>query len=471
MSTRNIYQPHVYIARHLLPEHAPVETTTAIADFSITWGSDSWYENVDPAVLKITLIDPRGDLLGSAEGQSIRITRDPDEATVFEGTIDEVASRLIQTTHPLTGVVRDVWQHVMKASDPLAALARDRRRGPVYTSRDFTPARMHWGPCYMNERKNSLTSRLPRPISWESTGLDQFDGAKPIMIFPVPGYENSQVVSVLTVLRNTGRISHPLNRPYYLPSTGRYALVRPGAASFDTLHPDQYTSPPAIRLASSHTLIRGGDLSSDDGIASSTSARQLVTSVELLMRSTRPTSFVSTDTDRYMENVDVSHAYNFVPKAGNQLTAQLETDFSAAFFYSADEIRMSIQIWDHLSLTYGVAQLSPIKYQFDKHEPAPEWAVPWLTAEPPLGAFGRTAVYQLTDSLTNWIPGARPFSIPGGTLTYSDRRGWIAEVTPVAISARTPGMPKLGDVTVTTTLANVTDHSLIADWQHVTIVF
>lgn len=467
MSAANYYQPHVWLGGRLLPESADITGTTALAELSITWGDSGWYENVEPAELTMQLIDPAGDLLGAAEGQSIRITRDPDGATVFVGTVDEVTSRYGRTTDPHTGKPRDMWIHQIRAYDPLGACARDRRRGPVY-SRDFDPRRMHWGPCYMEERKDALAARLPAPVAWESTRLDQYDGATPIMIWPVAAYENQQVVSLLTVLRQTARISHALNRPYYFPDRNEIRFMRPAKAHWPGLSnkPGQFV----IELQHSETLLPGSQLSMPEGITTETSARDLATAVELSMRTTRPTSFVSTDTDRYMENVENSFTASIVPRAGSQLTVKLETDFAYAFFGSGAELDTYTQVGSHMSPTYGAAQLTPLEYRFEKHVAAPSWAVPWLVPAPVMHpSFGLPTVYMLSESLTNWLPNTGPFSIPGGELSYTDKNGWKATLYPAAVASEellTP--PTLGDIAQTATLLNVSDASLIADWLRLT---
>lgn len=479
MSAANYYQPHVYLDGKLLTESAPARGLAAVANFKIKWGSRDWWNNVDAAELEMTLLDPHGELLGLGAQQRIEIRRDPDDARVFVGSIDEIKSRYEQTTDPATGANRDMWVHKIKASDPLGDLQRDRRRGVEYNQRDIQPYRLHWGPCYMSERKEDISGRSSVPIEWEPTYLDQYDGAVPIAIFPVPAYERNQVVSLLTVLRNTARISHPLNRPLYFPSDNTIRLIAPTLLDISqgtTNRRDEtgwlFSLRPANTeraLNGTEVMVPGDQLSITGGIATGSALTEQVNRVEITIRATRPTSFVGSDPDRYMENVESSFEVS-TPRGTAQMTVQVDSDFSAGFMYEEPQASFRLRILQSLDPVFGAPTFEPLKYKFNKHKPAPAWAEPWLTPEVPLANVGggtlRPIIYHLMKSLTNWVPDSRPFAVIGGTLTYSNKLGWEASVNQGPLGAAKVG-PTLGDIKETQQIVFANDETIIADWQRI----
>lgn len=479
MSAANYYQPHVYLDGVLLDEHAGSAGLVAVADFTIKWGEKDWWSNIDPAKLDLTLLDPQGALLGHATNQTIEIRRDPDDRIVFRGTIDNITSSYGETTDPSTGDRRDMWTHRIAAQDPTAQLARDRRRGPTYDERDIAPYRLHWGPCYMSERKADLATRSPISIMFDSSLLDQYDGATPILIFPVPAYERQQVVSTLTVLRNTARISHPLNRPIYLPSEHLIRFVAPmGAAPGLGNHLEAGKIVLGLETdfgsdTAEAVVLPGSQLSIEGGIAAGSALREQVNRVEMTGRATRPNTFVVTPGEqRYMENVENSTAFTVPGTDGDpQMTVQLESDYSSGFWYEEMVTSFTTLIRAALAPTYGAPTFEPFTYQFEKHAPAPAWALPWLIAGPTLTTLHRPVVYHLIESLTNWVPGVLPFSVVGGVIKYTHRRGWQVSLNPAPRALWRDWLPDdyptLGDLDTgaDATLANVGDNTFIADWQ------
>lgn len=486
MSAANYYQPHVYLDGVLLDEHAGSAGLVAVADFTIKWGSNDWWSNIDPAKLDLTLLDPQGALLGNASNQTIDMRRDPDNRRIFRGTIDNITSSYGAVTDPATGERRDMWTHHITAQDALAELARDRRRGPTYDMRDIDPYRLHWGPCYMSERKYDLGARSPVQIEFEPTLLDQYDGATPILIYPVPAYERQQVVSLLTVLRNTARISHPLNRPIYIPSENIIRFIAPKKSFSPGL--GNHLAAGKIVLGTTEdfgsdsaeeVLLPGSKLSIEGGIAAGSALRERVNRVELSGRGTRPNTFtVVPGEQRYMENVQNSTAFT-VPGSGNdpQMTVQAESDYSTGFWHPEMFTLFSALVHDALAPVYGAPTFEPFTYQYAKHAPAPAWAVPWLAAEPALTSLHRPVVYHLTESLTNWVPGVMPFSIVGGTIKYTHRNGWKVSLNPAPRALFREWLPDnyptLGDLdsVADATLANVGDNSFIADWQTLNLAY
>lgn len=469
MSAANYYQPHVYIDGQQLPESALLGDLTAIADLTITWGSPDWFDNIDPARLDITLLDPFGSLIATATSQLIEIRRDPDNALVFRGTIEESSSTYDRVTDTETGRSRDMWVHRIKAYDPLHQLQKDRRRGQTYNHRDLAPYRLHWGPCYMYERKNDLSARSPVPIEWQATFLDQYDDATPILVYPVPAYERQQVVSALTVLRNTARISNPLNRPVYFPDENRIRFIA-ATAPRTGLAPG-YDPAYNIKLRSAHSevqLLDGGEFEVDTVALTSTALEQ-VTRLELTMRTTRPTTFATTDPDRYMENVETSQVFDIVSDAPAQMTVQAETDHCGGFWYQEPDTSATIAAGMALGPRYGTAKLDPITYRFAKHDPAPAWALPFLNPAPPMNAARtRPLGYQFIRALTNWVTHATQFAVLGGVLSYTHRAGWQAQLTPAAdgSTSNAGAGPTLGDITMYSTLGQGGDNSILADWLH-----
>lgn len=481
MSAENIYQPHVWIAGRMLSEASPAEDLAAVARLKINWGASDWFANVEPGTLTATIIDPYGDFLSTGQGAPIEVTRDPDDTPVFDGSIDEITSRYIKTTDPRNGETRHVWQHDVKASDPLGALARDRRRGPVYADPRATIKNMHWGNCYMIDRRNDLTSRSPVPIRWPATILDytdEFKNTSQFMLFPpIVGYLFSETVSALTVLRNTARAISAFARPYYDPSTREIRFVEAGRVmsmlqnAADT--PMIYLEEKDEFIFGKVELLYAGELQNLSGVETATGSREQVTRAEIT--TTMPQLERDESGRIKVAKTAMPVAAEGVPKAGSQLTVQVESDI--CFEFLQDEHSEGLARWtteselkggatEIISRAFNQPKIAPLVYRFKKHQAAPDWAIPFLTPVPPRSPTETwTQRYRLIESLTNLIPGTSTFGIVGGAIEYAAKTGWTVTLNPAMCEPDTLS-PTLGEILSANPLNRVSDNSTVADWQH-----
>lgn len=439
MSAENYYQPHVTIAGEKIGESAKLIGPTAIARLSIDWGSEDWFSDVDAAILNITVLDPRPDygLTAAALRSAIVVTRDPDNTTVFLGNVIEATSRIVKVTSPKTGKPYRTYAHSLTCTDPLGALQRDRRRGRIYNNREGEEKVAHWGPCTMGERKRDLQGRISQTVMFGPSPLDQYDSysTEPyVYTWPVVPYERQAVVSVLTVLRRTVRIGRPLARPYFDPATDSVIPVEPPLPEPGfTL----WRGSTMYGLTTQYTqIIDGNNIRLEEDAEVSTTMLEQVTQVELKLQAARPNQIVtsanSTDGSKQrLEWVDQPESFELLPNAAAQMTVSVDSDHSWAYFDSATQhfVKLSAQI----ASAYGLPKMPDIRYKFAKHEAAPEWASRWLNPAPPLNTTGSHIVYQPINAITNEFANMGPFSVPGGTLTYSPDKGWEALLKPATV--------------------------------------
>lgn len=474
MSDVNYYQPHIIIDGERLPEGGPADELTPVADFKLKWGASDWYSDVDGTTLELTLLDPLGSFLnfGDLQKKRVTITRDPDSTKVFDGTIDEVSVEYGRMTDPRTGKPRTMWRYDITAYDHLGALARDRGRGPQFNSREGADGRLHWGPCTMAERKGNLDTRTAGRIQWVPTPIDEWDNEEVFYFWPVAAYERQQVVSVLTVLRQTARIAHPFARPHYNPITDRIQLIRPPDGDQGTLSNtgfgDWY-----IELgtpSNGHCIMLTEPWEAVGGISGTTTALEQATQVEYIMRYE---DFQRDQDPPYYQMVEgggeVMTAVNPEKVGTSQMTIRLESDLAWTFnFYP---FHLGHPVWSLLDPIYGRISPSDVEYRFDKHSPAPDGYEAFLSPHPTIDPFytdmPRYQTYYFTPSILNTLPDTGPISFVGGELSYSSKRGWRTLMHP-APAPQPSTIITLGDTIAEAEIGWVNDESIIADWQHIT---
>lgn len=464
------HRPRVYIDGQLVASgHS--ERLTTIANFTITWGANDWWTPVDPAELKMRLIDPFGELLDytASDGRTLPIqilrkdVMDPTgESTVFVGQIETIKAKYGTLTDPQTGNKRDVWFIDIMARDPLGQLAADRRHGPKWITREEQQKRLHWGPGTMGERKQFMDYRCPVPIAWEPTRLDQYDNASMLLVYPVAAYETQQNVSVLTVLQNTARISEVQNRVYYDPQANIIRFVAPA----DNRSVDLYENGEVRLSAGDGVMLEGTKFSPKNGITAASTAREQVTRVELTRRAeTRQKS----DTPTYMTMTELSDERNFIPNAPSAMTVQMTTDHSWGYDYWP---QWDINLFATITGIYGRQNTGPLEWhpREDMETYIGGYGRQFLNPAPPLDADGRPQVFMFKNSLTNWAPGTGPFSIVGGELSYG-RQGWRAQLNPAPVPVTGPsGRRILGDVTSTRRIGQLAAGYTVADYTKITLV-
>jgi hypothetical protein len=108
-------------------------TAVAVDQVKIVWGRKSRYEEVPPASLALTLLDPAGWCFEQPlQGLPIevRATGGFLFELLFVGRIQNAVPTDVTVTNPVTGQKQHVWRVAITAKDPLADLATAKVRGP-----------------------------------------------------------------------------------------------------------------------------------------------------------------------------------------------------------------------------------------------------------------------------------------------------------------------------------------------------
>lgn len=458
--TENIYRPTLWIDGELLDSGRAYAGEAVLDRLKIKWGAKDWYELVDAATLTVVVrtFTP-GFGAGLAERQArVLLTRAPDDRVVFRGRVIKVRSNQV-TARSKAGTPMRRYEHTLTVADPLDELARDRRRGMV---RNLEEPNSHWGPCTMQERRLDLMRRIEQTVILPPNALDEYNdinNGQYVYMWPVTPYEMSQTVSTLTVLRNTLRIRNALARPVYRAAHDDIVPIHPPrteAGGFTVISVDGFHA--FIDLESGIDVKLPGELlSMPEGVGSETTARELVTDVEIMFRTCKPNQTVRSSnhpqgtTQRWEWNEE-PNVFGLNAKAKAKMTVQLDCDDSPGYFYGTALMSYGLPIFEALNF-YGAQQVRPLRYTFDKTAPAPAWALEWLDPFPPIrkgtdwGGNFVPKVYRLSGSQTNAWPRAEAFCIVGGELEYSHAKGWAATVFPAVAGRRDrPKALKLGDL-------------------------
>lgn len=464
------YRPHVYIGATRLTGGRGSRALSALIGLTIKWGAKDWYSNVEPAELSLRLLDRVGDYLDLADEEDslIRIVRDdpvsgPRSVIVFRGRVESSTAEHTTIQNPNTGEPEDAWIVSLSAFDPLNQMAQDRKHGQRYGAPAPTDSGEDWhfGPCRMKNRKSELNARRSATIDWEPTEFDQFDEASPIFIMPVPGYQTNQNVSALTVLRQTARISQPLNRPYYNPTADVIDFIAPPLeAQPRRLDNGQLTSSDENRTH----ILNGALVPAVGGIKVSSEAVEQVTRLELAQRSNID---ITAGQTRRRETDERSTPYNVVSKNAPQMTVSLTTDYGSGYDVPP---QWGVPIYSIISGTYGMQTPGPLSWTVKRAakrspETVDRHARWFLTPFPPhRDDLDSPMVFQLMNSITNWAPGTGPFAIVGGVIEYT-AEGWSATLNPAAVPTTGSARPltTLGDITSTTRLSAASPDRLVVD--------
>lgn len=457
------YKPHVYINGERLPEGRGATGLSPIASFRIKWGATDWYSNVEPAELTLSLIDPLGEFLDFTTEKNIpiRITRDDiydgvDSHTVFTGTVIAAESELGKIQRA-DGSIVQTWITTLTARDPLQHLADNRTHGPRYYPRPGPGEGPDWhfGPCTMRERKNDLDARSPVGIDWEPVNaLDWLDDEPIMVILPIPGYETQQNVSSLTVLRNTARISNPMNRPYYDPQRQLIDFIKPPTAGATLRVNNGNITSTSTDLG---RTLDGHHFRPINGISASTEASEQVSHIELVQRACIPIGIQNNNPSR---QTDESSTVRQAVAAPSRMTVSLDTDFGRGYDMSPTwDYTFALTAWG----TYGKQTTGPLKWRLTDDliwPDAPEYAELFLNPFPPM-SVNSPITFSLVNSLTNWAPGTGSFSVVGGEISYTPE-GWDVTINPAAVY-ETDLTFTLGMLTSTVQLGSLPENRIVAD--------
>lgn len=468
MTTPDPYQPHVYIdhpsiAPGPLSETKGLDHVAPIRSIEIVWGAPDWYTDIDPAILTLDLIDPRGDLIDIPAGTPIRITRDdpasgPDSVTVYRGTITAIDARYRPRTHPETRIEIDSWDVTLTATDPLGELAADRRHGQTYPARELSDKHMHWGPCTLPERETDLEARAPAPIFWPignwPTAVGPVGG-----YYPVACYEKQQNVSVLTVLRQTAKIHGIFARPSYYPDRNEIRFDHPTLGARLYIHA---TTGELTENDFAVTVIPASRFALDDGVELSSGAVEQINTFGLELRYEKHNT-TSTPTTLEMSAATHQHAFGDGPQSTFQVTA----DLSEKFFDT-----VSIPGYDSplFEVTFGMYRLPVLSWRPDPTKDTTDLIAALLNPAPPLAQLLDTNFYDFMQfypvgAITSWSPRAGGFAVVGGTLNY-DARGWEATLNPASVfmAQSASGEFTLADLSSSKPIGDFPDHYRIADF-------
>ncbi|MFJ3393998.1 hypothetical protein [Leifsonia aquatica] len=97
----------------------------ALADLTIRWGRTDPYEQPEPSILTMSLIDRRGNFVTDENrvGQEVVVTMTDPNRVQFRGSLSKPKARRQQVYNRLTRAYEYVWVVTFTASDTAAALA------------------------------------------------------------------------------------------------------------------------------------------------------------------------------------------------------------------------------------------------------------------------------------------------------------------------------------------------------------
>lgn len=426
MSDINALQPHIVIEGERIPETL-ASGTTALDTINIEWGAETWYDDVEPSELKVSIYFelPRAHMVG----QRIEITHDsPDgERSLFRGKITDVST--VFTPEYVDGVTRDRWLTSLTALDRLAEFAADRDQGIRYAPNDPDLGLIHWAPCSLAERFVELRARTGCKISPANNAqipltieqIDQEaptneDGEQRTSSSAAQGYNETANVSVLTVLRRTARTNSLLARPYYDAADERIIMYDPPAEEriwITTTDEDLEIYPTnSYIIDGAEWYPAGGEIVADESTA------QNITRIEHIVKSTGNVGQSPAGTPDEVR--EWSLIYNQVPAAPT-LTVKLETDLRGRLVtLNPGTIQFGLTRNANLNGMFGLIAPAPITRTLDKHDPTEQF---WLRAAP----FDKP--FFISRSIVNAHNAAARNAATGGTLEYDTETGWTVTLT------------------------------------------
>lgn len=463
MSAHDYYQPHVYIDGRRLNELADIDGLTPIADLKIKWGANDWWSHVEPAEARLTLIDPRGELLNLAPGTSIMITADPDNRALFRGTMAASTARYRHITNS-RGTRYEVWEVEVIAHDPLAGLAANRSHGPTYAVRNGVQDLLHWGRQSIEERFAELDLRCAAPVAYTlpawCQSIDTAWLADTTQPAPMAPYTTQQNVSALTVLRQSARIFDWTARPYYDPILHQVRLISAPSLTSAIRRTIGFTDDfrPSIAHGSAFTLDAAELQPASGSIELALDPLEFVNHVALLKRreTLKPADLAA---GYWGSHYEIEEVYGETTGVGgeNGTTIELTYDLGGTSWTPASASQAAAAIM--LNAKWGgFRAIPPLRYEPGKTQSTTVGHDRLFRAAPWPLANSQHPVYGLVNTPLAWSATMPMFSIVGGELTYQARRGWIVDATPAPVWTQSATGSTLG------TLAAGADPINITSW-------
>ncbi len=473
MSARDAYQPHVYIDGTLLAENVELAGLTPVADISIKWGTNDWWSNVEPSTANLLILDPRGDLLSLEKGAEILVTADPDGRTMFRGYLETSTATWAKRRTP-SGQTVPLWEVEVEATDPLTALAADRSRGPIYAARNAAVNRLHWGRCSVIERYIDLQNRCAQQIVFKyPSWLKSIDDTwSPQGDYPVLPYTFEQTVSALTVLRKTARIEHPLNRPFYDPTTNHIRLLRPPTPSSTPAKNAALTvASGKLVMNRSVSSVPASEIDASMIVADAGKVRLDLKEYDLINRITLKSSYTvfrQADPDAgiygtHYEIRELAQPVTLTGGLGDGSSVELETDF---IFTTNQNIPSSVYAGVTTLMNSARGWRQPPRFSFDVRDrlPLPAPLAALFRAAPAYDdATDTFTAFTFVGSPLQWAGTMPSFAVVGGELRYTAKKGWQVTCQPVAVPTQIDTGTTLGDITRPEPISSFAARYLVCD--------
>ncbi|AGW42450.1 ferredoxin/ferredoxin-NADP reductase [Leifsonia xyli subsp. cynodontis DSM 46306] len=231
----------------------------AVDGVRIRWGRTDAYEQPEPGVLTLTLIDRTGGFISDARriGRpvtvAIRVREATPEQVVFRGVITQQAAKRHRIHNPLTDTDEDVWVVTVTASDTLATLAMAVLPGDALDG--WVEGAGGWSEQTPENRLGTLwTHGLSAILHWIQTPRLSAGTPKAVPILHGQAAEAARSVRDLI---NQAYQAEPLAVPSYDPganevTVARFATASPLALTLEsgriTLHAPDGQIVPAARV-------------------------------------------------------------------------------------------------------------------------------------------------------------------------------------------------------------------------------
>ncbi|WP_166985214.1 hypothetical protein [Canibacter zhoujuaniae] len=455
-----------------------------VRELSIKWGANDWFEDYEPAILKLNLLETNGiwqDWAGTEKANiTVRVNPTPDsELYIFRGQVTQVEASPLKITR--NNHQETVWEVQIEATDPLGAMARDRRRGYVYPLLgNGKPEGYHWAGGTNKDRRKALDERCPVPIMWQKMMLDENDDLRDTGVLAVgtcAGYEHTQTVSALTVLRNTARMIHLLARPAYDPVNHRVIFFRPSGSGRYSRNWKNYPAGEKTHVAGSDIRVLSGTACIGKPVLSLSPTNQ-VNRLEIEVRG-EGAELVERRPGAPREKVWRSASENYVltafgaDKNESQSTLQITTDYSLGWHFGEylEQLQGQGALRVLLRNLQGRRVPQPftvkLKTNADVEKIGADLAFRFLTPFIHLRTNGLTQQpYFINESLLNYRGVTDIFAICGGEIRFTNSSGWLVTPTPTATPQYLESANAyLRDLESSTAIKDIDNSETITDWE------
>lgn len=213
------YPPTLTVAgRRIASSAADFSAVMALDELEFEWGADNLLDELPPAVMRATLIDPDGYWSTSADliGQAVTVQRVQHPSTAqpsdyqFRGRVTDATIEPRRIRHPVSGDNVLVWMVKLTAADKLAELAKLIPAPPVKKTSWWEPGD-HYNPTdKTNERRDALLAAAAGVVA----GMDTYNPSNWGNTWGMAPYSDLDQLDVLTHLQRMYR-GEALSRAAY----------------------------------------------------------------------------------------------------------------------------------------------------------------------------------------------------------------------------------------------------------------